>query len=84
MFSRGEISLEKLKEKYPEVWFQAENSVLKAELGKAGDAEKIYEQVKNIVDKHGDFILLGGPPCQAYSLAGRSRRLGVGKQKLVN
>lgn len=79
-FLRGEISLGHLKESFPEIWLKAENSVLKAELGNADDAPKIYSKIKKIVERHGDFILLGGPPCQAYSIAGRSRRLGIGKE----
>jgi DNA (cytosine-5)-methyltransferase 1 len=37
----------------------------------------ICEQVKG----HEKWVLIGGPPCQAYSLAGRSRMLGVVKKE---
>ena len=50
-FSRGEISLEHLKGSFPDIWLKAENSVLKAELGKADDLPKIYSRINKIVDQ---------------------------------
>jgi len=36
--------------------------------------EMIDEHIRRAVAGHSEWVLIGGPPCQAYSLAGRSRR----------
>ncbi|MFL6227529.1 MAG: DNA cytosine methyltransferase [Pyrinomonadaceae bacterium] len=47
-----------------------------AELG-ADDPEVIREWIDAGLNGAENWVLLGGPPCQAYSLAGRSRNKGV-------
>ena len=44
-----------------------------AELGKTASNE-IDQWIANALHGARDWVLIGGPPCQAYSLAGRSRR----------
>ncbi|CAH6814714.1 DNA cytosine methyltransferase [Vibrio sp. 070316B] len=42
------------------------------------DNELIHERIQELVTGHqGPKIVIGGPPCQAYSLAGRSRNAGI-------
>ncbi|MCF7698243.1 DNA cytosine methyltransferase [Loktanella sp. M215] len=61
----------------PFEWARAENEVRQLELGRPGVFEKITEVLDEAREGcHGDTILIGGPPCQAYSLAGRSRNAG--------
>jgi DNA (cytosine-5)-methyltransferase 1 len=43
------------------------------ELGKA-DESAVDASIRNVLAGKTDWVLIGGPPCQAYSLAGRSRR----------
>jgi DNA (cytosine-5)-methyltransferase 1 len=48
------------------------------------DPEKRARVKKLIGDRvkgHRNWVLIGGPPCQAYSLAGRSRMLGPGSRQ---
>lgn len=64
-------------ETFPSNWEQAEHEVQQLELGKEG----VFEKIAEICDRtrtefDGNTILIGGPPCQAYSLAGRSRNKG--------
>lgn len=64
-------------ELYPEEWNQAEREVRQLVLGAPG----VFDEVAEVLDKvsedfKGNTILIGGPPCQAYSLAGRSRNKG--------
>ena len=54
---------------------RAEATALRAELGRKESAT-IREQITAALDGQGEFILLGGPPCQAYSVMGRSRNSG--------
>ena len=75
-FITRKITLEKLKEANPELWKDADSRVLNAELGNKKDEQIIHERLDEILKDEDEFILIGGPPCQAYSLAGRSRRLG--------
>jgi len=37
----------------------------------------IDERITKVLNNKGDFVLIGGPPCQAYSLVGRSRNRGI-------
>ena len=62
---------------HPAEWKAAKAEARQLELG----AEGSFELISDILDRtregfHGDTILIGGPPCQAYSLAGRSRNRG--------
>lgn len=65
------------KEIYPSNWKLAQTEVRQRVLG----ADGVFEEIAVELDKarktnHGNTILIGGPPCQAYSLAGRSRNKG--------
>lgn len=65
-------------EKFPKKWAAAKLETLggpKA-LGSA-DHDEIFEAIERAISGHtGQKIVIGGPPCQAYSLVGRSRNKG--------
>ena len=76
-FLRGELSLNNLYDKFPENRELACLKVLCFKMEKGKSNRQLHRLIrKNVADA--PFVLLGGPPCQAYSLAGRSRRLGIG------
>ena len=77
-FLRGEATLETLKEKYPSEWMEASKSVANVELGTEIGNQILYRKLDQALAGNKGFLLIGGPPCQAYSLAGRSRMLGTG------
>lgn len=52
---------------------EAAEEARKAELGKSSTV-MVDRWIRNAIGKRDDWVLIGGPPCQAYSLAGRSRR----------
>lgn len=59
---------------YPSNWKMAQSEVRQLILGGEGVFDEIAPEIDRLrEDNHGDTILIGGPPCQAYSLAGRSR-----------
>lgn len=52
-------------------WHAAVHEVQCMELGK--DNEKYHQDIETRLAGRKDWVLIGGPPCQAYSLVGRSR-----------
>lgn len=65
----------RLEYTYPKQAEQAKNTALLAELG-VHPTHYIREHIDDAICGCKDFILLGGPPCQAYSIIGRSRNNG--------
>ncbi len=63
--------------KYPEGEIAREEARL-VELGSEDWPKEIVdEMIKKQLDDSKNWVLIGGPPCQAYSLAGRSRVGGI-------
>ncbi len=61
---------------HPE-WDEARQHVWNAELGVEPEAS-LHHRIATALDGERNWILLGGPPCQAYSLMGRARMTGIG------
>ena len=76
-FMRGEIKLEELYQLYPP---QAAAAAEEAWLTTLGDSKgavsktDLDNKISHALNGVPDWLLIGGPPCQAYSVVGRSRR----------
>ncbi|MCD4664164.1 MAG: DNA cytosine methyltransferase [Bacteroidales bacterium] len=75
---KREETIEELYRKYSDESSNAKEEVQKIELGNS-DFPNFYvdNKIRKALKREKDWILIGGPPCQAYSLAGRSRVGGV-------
>jgi len=77
-FLRGEISRALLFDKFPDEASRARKKAWKAELGGREISEREFDKrIKAAIGSAKKWVLIGGPPCQAYSVAGRSRYKGV-------
>lgn len=75
-YLRGEISLEQLYNKYPHEAEMAGERAWLAELGSI-DPNELDTRLEQAVGNNPVWVLIGGPPCQAYSTVGRSRNKGI-------
>ena len=83
-FLRGELGQHPEDELYqlPELQEPLENVKREAQQITLGedDPRKVYKKIREVLGKD-ECILIGGPPCQAYSLVGRSRNYGAKDKK---
>lgn len=76
-FVKGRISKEELFGEWPKQSKKANDEAWKAELGEGKNAvcnSIVDERIRKALNDHKNWLLIGGPPCQAYSVVGRSRR----------
>lgn len=58
-------------------WKAALDEALQLELGSEEAAEVLDRRIASLLRKGTPTIVIGGPPCQAYSLVGRARNQGI-------
>lgn len=71
-YIKGELPKQQLFSTYPKQADSAHSRTWHAELGKVS-AHSVAARVRTAIGARRDWVLLGGPPCQAYSLVGRAR-----------
>lgn len=74
-YLKGDIALTELYDLHPEEKEHAERSAIRISLG-ADNHERVRKLISDRLRKQTKWALVGGPPCQAYSLVGRSRMMG--------
>lgn len=72
----GKTAEEKLFKKYETEAEKAKQEALCLTLGNDEDDQEIDKAIENVLKGDKDWLLIGGPPCQAYSLVGRARNNG--------
>jgi len=74
-YLRNEIKKEDLLKKFPDIKRRIEARVIQARFGynSFNSIKKCIEKSKDLNEVERFNVLLGGPPCQPYSLMGRSR-----------
>ena len=80
----GNINL--LKEQFPDEWAEAAYEVMfgPKELG-SDDDEEIFGRLRTLRRSSNDpFVVIGGPPCQAYSVMGRIKNRSIHGYKAEN
>jgi DNA (cytosine-5)-methyltransferase 1 len=77
----GQWSLEKLIDSYPTQWEAACNEAWLCELGsKEFPDAMVDDRITKALNGAKEWVLIGGPPCQAYSVIGRSVMRGKDPQ----
>ena len=79
-YLRGNISRVELFDKYKNEALKAKGEAWLATLGET-ENDLIDFRIQTALDGAKNWVLIGGPPCQAYSLIGRAKMRGEDKKK---
>ena len=82
-YLNGQITRNELFERFPKQAQEAKQETLFTPHALGEDNADIHQRIRELVAAHGNRpkVVIGGPPCQAYSLAGRSRNAGIADYK---
>lgn len=76
-FVCGNITLDELYKRHPKQAAMAAKESWNVTLGEAKEAvsnREVDQRIREALNGEKNWLLIGGPPCQAYSVVGRSRR----------
>ncbi len=82
-YLRGRISRDDLYKKYEAEASNARKEAWLATLGETDDA-LVDSRIREALNGTLNWVLIGGPPCQAYSLIGRAKIRGEDRKKNEN
>lgn len=74
-YLHGSLTLAELHDLYPEAKRSADTSAFQVSLGPENH-DHVRSLINGKISGQDKWVLVGGPPCQAYSLVGRSRMMG--------
>jgi len=72
----GQTPEEALFKKFEKQANAAANEALQLKLGDEEDNKVIFSEIRKKLGSDKNWVLIGGPPCQAFSLMGRARNKG--------
>lgn len=82
-FLRGDISRDELFKRHQDQATAAKDEAWLDTLGSGPEFDaRLDQRISSVIAGHEKWILIGGPPCQAYSVIGRSRNCGVENYRL--